>query len=307
VLGDDLLLLMESVSRARPDLDPCNRIPPPPFARIGDGTAALLRRLSATSQPGGRHVQVAVVSFPCSRQIREPKLMCCRRPLILASVVAVAALSLLAAACGGGALEVLRGSPPPRLPPRLPPRRRCNTARTAKRTPERSPSPAACAHTGYRTGPTPSAMEGSTSRSCGNSLSASPGCGRSRGGPAITCSTAAMRGRSRPPIGLTTSGPPHASAGTDFLTSPTRYSRTECQVQHPLEHRHELSPGQERGGDLRQTDTGGSALQQIRRFLSGLCRRAGASPPAPTPQRRVMVQPGPGSSRGGSWGRLVGF
>jgi hypothetical protein len=37
-----------------------------------------------------------------SRHAKEPNMMYCRRPLILSSVVAVAAFSLLAAGCGGG-------------------------------------------------------------------------------------------------------------------------------------------------------------------------------------------------------------
>ena len=63
------------------------------------------------------------------------------RTLVPTSIVAVAAVSLLTAGCGGSS---------------------STTAATTTAQNERSPTPAACAPTGCRTSPTPPAAEGST-------------------------------------------------------------------------------------------------------------------------------------------------
>ena len=148
-----------------------------------------------------------------------------------------------------------RASPPPRLPPRLGPRRR-----RTERSPPRSPSPAACAPTESRGGRTRTARAPSTSRSCGHSGSTCPGSGRSRRVPATSRSRAPGGTRSPRPIGLTTSGAQRACARTVSVTSPTRRSRATTSGSTSRRASTRTLPVHERGEDLHEVDTGGSAL-----------------------------------------------
>ena len=158
-------------------------------------------------------------------------------------------------AVAAGASRGLRASPPPR-------RRHGDDA---ERT--RSPSPAACAPTGCRAGPTPPAAACSTSRSCGQlGLQRRPGPGgRGWSLQHLLGRQPPRAPRSRPPIGLTTSRRPRACARTASPTSPTRRSRTTASGSTSRRASTRTLQVQERGGDLHQADTGGSPLQQCRR------------------------------------------
>ncbi len=167
----------------------------------------------------------------------------CRRPLILASVVAVAAFSLLAAGCGGG------GSPGVASVASSDDRRHDDDA---DRT--RSPSPAACAPTGCRDAPTPTAAECSTkSKLERNSGTASPAVRAAEDGPCnhLLPNGSASAGHDHPcrsgrlPQGRRM----HALARASRLPRPD-VPEQQRQVQHPVEHRPGLSQVQERAGDL---------------------------------------------------------
>ena len=178
----------------------------------------------------------------------------CRRPLILASVVAVAACSLLTAGCGGG------GSPGvASVASSTSAATTDGTTTTQNGTLASAFAFARCMRSHGITGLARPQQPGrsSTSPSCGHSGSTCPGSGRSRRVPATSRSRATRGTRSPLPIGLTTSGPPHACARTGSLTSPIRRSRATTSGSTSRRASTGHSPVHERGDDLHEVDPAG--------------------------------------------------
>ena len=208
-----------------------------------------------------------------------------RRPLILASVVAVAAFSLLAAGCGGG------NSPA--------------VATVSTTTTAAGPSAGASTHAtglvafascmrshGLPNFPDPNSSGGipkqavvsafqavskSQADAAQNGLqSPAPGRGAER----------AARPNDHPPrpTGLPQGSRLHALARFPRLPRPD-IPEQQRPDQHPVEHQPELFPVHERGDDLHQADPGGSARQPSRQSVNG---RSDSATHEMTPQGHVL-------------------